>query len=510
MLAAMDSTQPMAVSMEGIKKRFGSVAACDSIDLDVQPGEIHALLGENGAGKTTLMTILYGLRQPDAGKILVDGESVKFHSPADAMRRGIGMVQQNFALVPTLTVIENCALGREPYYRRLSLLRIRKQLERVAAEYGLTLDPTARVADLPVALQQRVEIVKALTEGVQLLILDEPTAVLTPSEVEELFLGLRNFTEKGNSVILITHKLAEVARFTQRITVLRQGKLIRTLPTQEATNQQLAELMTGSSEIRTTVRTARVSGEVLLAVRELDVMGDRGNLSVRGVAFELRSGEILGIAGVEENGQSELVQALTGLRDIAGGSIQLGGREVSGWGPKRLMRAGIGHVPEDRERWGLFDHLTIGDNLVAETYTDPPFARLGMMVRRAVANYARMIIDRFTILPRQVNAMVENMSGGNRQRLLVGRVFTREPKVLVVSQPTRGLDLAATYFIRQRLVSQRDRGAGILLVSADLEEVLELSDRVAVMLNGRLVAIMDGGEATRERIGPMMAGVAAS
>lgn len=500
------------IQMRGITKHFGVTVANDAIDLEIVPGEIHALLGENGAGKTTLMNVLYGLHRPDGGSIVIDGREVEIRSPRDAIALGIGMVHQHFMLVPTLTVVENCAIGRGTLAQRFIAGPIEADMEVIADRYGLSVDPRSLVEDLSVGLQQRVEIIRALARGVEVLILDEPTAVLTPQEVDELLAGLRTLVDEGKSIVFITHKLREVMAVSTRVTVLRRGQHIKTLPTAETTERELALLMVGKPELPRVQPSAREPGKVALEVRSLDALDDRRQLAVRDLSFALRAGEILGIAGVDGNGQAELAQALCGLRPIARGELMIAGERFTGRSPGQLIRAGLAHIPDDRQRWGLFGDFTVADNLVSDRHSWRPFAVLGFLHPRAIAAHAVRLIKDFDIRPAQKDAPAHSLSGGNRQKVIVARSLARQPHVLVISQPTRGLDVAATEYIRQQILAERNRGAAILLISADLDEVMTLSDRIAVMYEGRFMDILDGDNADVERVGMLMAGasVAAS
>ena len=495
------------IEMQRITKRFGSTIANDAIDFEIEPGEIHALLGENGAGKTTLMNVLYGIHRPEGGAILIDGREAEIRSPRDAIALGVGMVHQHFMLVPTLTVVENCSIGRDPLTQRFMAAPIEADMEVIAERYGLRVDPNSVVEDLSVGLQQRVEIIRALARGVQVLILDEPTAVLTPQEVDELLAGLRTLVDEGKSIVFITHKLREVMAVSSRVTVLRRGRHIKTLPTAETTERELALLMVGKPELPQVQRTDREPGNVALEVQRLDVLDDRRQRAVRDLSFALRAGEILGVAGVDGNGQAELAQALCGLRPFARGELILAGERFTGRSPSRLIRAGLAHIPDDRQRWGLFADFTVAENLVSDRHSWRPFALLGFLAPRAIATHAMRLIKDFDIRPPEKDAPVHSLSGGNRQKVIVARSLARQPDVLVVSQPTRGLDVAATESIRQQILAERDRGAAVLLISADLDEVMALSDRIAVMYEGRFMDVLDGDGADVERIGMLMAGV---
>jgi simple sugar transport system ATP-binding protein len=496
--------------MRGITKRFPGVTANDHVDFQLAAGEIHALLGENGAGKTTLMHILYGLSRLDEGDIVVRSAPVHLTSPRDAMACGIGMVHQHFMLVPALTVTENIILGQEPARCGLFLdmQQAAQHIRQFAAQYHLDVDPQALIQDLPVGLRQRVEILKALYRQATILIMDEPTAVLTPGEVEHLFETLTTLAQHGTSIIFITHKLREVFRIAQRITVLRQGRVVGTLTPAETTASELAALMVGEAHLTQLVKQPRaVSDEVVLDVRDIDVRDERGNLAVAGISLAVHPGEILGIAGVQGNGQTELVEALAGLRHPVAGSIVLHGADVTQATPRQLAACGVAHIPEDRHTYGMVEDYTIADNLVLNTYYQEPFAY--RMVRRtaAIAAHAARLMQAFDIRAPHPAVQAGHLSGGNQQKMVIARECSRPLALLIAVQPTRGLDIGATAFIHQHLVQQRDQGCAVLLVSADLDEILTLSDRIAVIYDGQILAIVADREASRETLGQLMAGV---
>ncbi len=503
----------LALEMRGITKRFPGVTANEHVDFQLAAGEIHALLGENGAGKTTLMHILYGLSRPDEGDIVVRGAPVHLTSPRDAMACGIGMVHQHFMLVPALTVTENIILGQEPSRRGLFLdvPEAAQHIRQLAAQYHLDVDPQALIQDLPVGLRQRVEILKALYRQATILILDEPTAVLTPGEVEHLFETLTTLVQHGTSIIFITHKLREVFRIAQRITVLRRGRVVGTLTPAETTTSQLAALMVGETRPTQVVKQPRaVSGEVVLDVRDLDVRDERGNLAVAGVALAVHAGEILGIAGVQGNGQTELVEALAGLRHPVAGSIVLQGADVTQATPRQLAACGVAHIPEDRHKHGMVEGYTIADNLVLNTYYQEPFAYRMVRHAAAITTHATRLMQAFDIRAPHPAGQAGTLSGGNQQKMVIARECSRPLILLIAAQPTRGLDIGATAFIHRHLVQQRDQGCAVLLVSADLDEVLTLSDRIAVMYGGKILAIVADHAAGRETLGQLMAGVPTS
>ncbi|MBI2773115.1 MAG: ABC transporter ATP-binding protein [Chloroflexi bacterium] len=503
--AARSSTSP-ALEMRGITKRFPGTLANDGIDLEIRPGEIHALLGENGAGKSTLMNILYGLLTPDSGEILMDGATVTIRDPADAIARGIGMVHQHFMLVPVLSVAENVMLGSE-VMRGPVLLDVgeaAKRIRALAEQVGFTIDPGARVEQLSVGQQQRVEIVKALYRRARILVLDEPTAVLTPQETDEIFTVLRRLRTEGTSIVFISHKLDEVLRIADRITVIRRGKVVGELDPGATTEQECADLMVGRSVSLKVDRGVAHPGEPVLSVRGLVVRDDRGHETVRGVDLEIRSGEIVGIAGVAGNGQEELVEAITGLRKPSAGHVSLTGRDVTGAAPRAVRDRGVGYVPADRQRYGLVLGFPVDDNTVLTEYLNEPYAHGVVRDDRAIRKRAETLIVEFDIRAPGPDVRVSTLSGGNQQKVVVAREFGGD-KLLILDQPTRGIDVGSTEFIHKRTVEQRDAGSAVLLVSADLDEVLELSDRVLVIHRGRIVGEFDAASAERDKIGLLMA-----
>jgi general nucleoside transport system ATP-binding protein len=496
-----------ALEMRAITKRYPGIVANDHIDLDVRRGEIHALLGENGAGKTTLMNILYGLARPDEGQILLDGKEVHIASPSDAIARGISMVHQHFMLVPVLSVAENVILGAETMANRVFVDRheASKRIADLAARFGFELDPDAKVGTLSVGQQQRVEILKALYRDAQILVLDEPTAVLTPQETEEIFALLHRLAADGRSVIFISHKLYEVLEVADRVTVIRRGKVIGERRPAETTENELAELMVGRAVELTADRgESHVAGPMLI-VESLRVADDRHHEVVPGATFNVRAGEILGIAGVAGNGQDELIEAIIGLRHPTGGKVTLGGNDVTGFSPRRMNEAGTGYVPGDRHRFGLILGFPIYDNLVLTSYYRPPFSNGILRNDGAIADSAKAQVARYDIRTRGVDALAATLSGGNQQKVVVAREFDRPLKLLVLDQPTRGLDVGSIEFIHREMIAKRDAGTAVLLVSAELDEVMEMSDRIVVMYRGRIVAEMDGRTADKGEVGLYMA-----
>jgi simple sugar transport system ATP-binding protein len=496
------------LELRGITKAFPGVLANDHIDMTLKEGEIHALLGENGAGKTTLMNVLYGLYAQDEGEIYVRGQRIEIRDPNDAIAQGIGMVHQHFMLVPVLTVTENVMLGVEPIRNGLFLDRATaaRRVRRISEQYGLEVDPEAYIKNLPVGVQQRVEIIKLLYREADILILDEPTAVLTPQEVEDLFKIVRSLVDQGKSVIFITHKLKEVMTIADRITVLRNGRLVGTTTPAETTRERLAAMMVGREVVLQVEKVPGHTGEIVLEVEDLEAMDDRGNLAVRGVSFEVRTGEILGVAGVQGNGQTELVEALTGLREVSEGHVRILGDDMTNAPPRKILEQGTAHVPEDRQRDGLVLSFPVADNLVLNTYYVAPFAHLGVLNQDAILEAAEDRVRQFDVRTPSVMVPVSNLSGGNQQKVIVAREFSRPIRLLVASQPTRGLDVGSIEYIHRRINEKRDEGCAILLVSPELDEVMSLSDRIAVMYEGRIVDVMPAEEATREELGLLMAG----
>jgi len=478
------------LELRGITKRYPGIVADDHVDFDLERGEVHALLGENGAGKSTLMNILYGLTKPDEGEILVAGNRVSFTSAKDAIASGIGMVHQHFMLIPVMTVAENIVLGVEPV-RDGVLLDEKGADERVrelSQQFGLAVEPTALVSNITVGQQQRVEILKALYRGAEILILDEPTAVLTPQEAGELFAIVESLKADGKSIIFISHKLNEVLEIADRITVLRRGKRIDTVPRQGATEQGLAEMMVGRQVLLRVDKAPATPGEVALAVSDLQVRDDRDLDKVRGVSFDVRSGEIVAIAGVDGNGQTELIEAITGLRPAHGGTIAVGGKPVDGrLTARRMLDAGVGHIPEDRQRRGLVLEFNLAENLALRDYDTPPDSSHGWLFPKRLVERAKRLIREFDVRGGGPLTLARALSGGNQQKVVVAREVSRNPVVLIAAQPTRGLDVGAIEYVHRRLVAERDAGHAILLVSLELDEVLSLADRILVIYEGQIV-----------------------
>jgi general nucleoside transport system ATP-binding protein len=495
------------LELRGITKQFPGVLANDHIDFDLRRGEVHALLGENGAGKSTLMSILYGLYTADSGEILLNGKPVAISSPKDAINLGIGMVHQHFMLIPVMTVTENIVLANEPVHAGILLdeSAAEKRVEELARSFKFAVDPHARVQSITVGQQQRVEIMKALYRNADILILDEPTAVLTPQEAQELFEILRTLTREGISIIFITHKLNEVLDIADRITVLRRGKKVETIPREGATEDGLARAMVGREVLLRVEKPPANPGEVLLRVEDLQVRDDRGLEAVRGVSFDVRAGEIVGIAGVDGNGQSELIDALTGLRSVASGSIAVHGRDLTHATARQALDAGLGHIPEDRHRRGLVLDFNLAENLALHDYRKEPFSRLGWINPRRWFRWAARLLSEFDVRGGGPATRGGSLSGGNQQKVVIAREVSRDPSVLIAAQPTRGLDVGAIEFVHRRLVEQRGAGKAVLLVSLELEEILSLSDRILVLYEGRIVAEFPP-DVSEEEVGIAMTG----
>ena len=503
----MSNSQPdCAVQMRGITKRFPGVLANDRIDLDVYRGEVLALLGENGAGKSTLMNVLAGLYRPDEGQTVIQGQPVHFHSPRDAIVQGIGMVHQHFMLVQSLTVAENVILGLESASLILRPEKVRQEIKTLSRRYGLQVDPNAFIWQLSVGEQQRVEILKLLFRGADVLILDEPTAVLTPQESTELATTIRHMAGEGKAIIFITHKLDEVMAFADRVTVLRAGQVISTLATQDTTKAELARLMVGREVLFRLDKQACQPGQLALEVKDLEALNDKGLPALRGVSFHICAREILGIAGVAGNGQRELAEVVTGLRRVSGGQIRVSGRDITNRSPRQVIDANVGHIPGDRLGMGLVPNLAVSDNLAMKAYRRPPLAHGPLLDQNALRRFAGRLIETFRIATPTAETPARLLSGGNQQKVVLAREITADNGVLVAVYPSRGLDVGATEAVRRTLLEQRDEGMAILLISEDLDELSELSDRIAVFFEGQIMGVVSPGEASAEEIGLMMAG----
>ena len=495
------------LELRGITKQFPGVLANDHIDFDLRRGEVHALLGENGAGKSTLMSILYGLYTADSGEILMNGKPVTISSPKHAIELGIGMVHQHFMLIPVMTVTENIVLAQEPRHAGVLLDydAAAKRVRDLSTSFGLTVDPNARIEKITVGQQQRVEILKALYRGAEILILDEPTAVLTPQEAQELFEIIESLKSQGKSIVFITHKLNEVLEVADRISVLRRGKLVETISREGATEAGLARSMVGREVLLRVEKRPTQPGDTLLKVEDLVVRDDRGLEAVRGLSIEVHANEIVGIAGVDGNGQSELIDALTGLRHPASGHIRIAGHDLRRATAREALDAGLGHIPEDRQRRGLVLDFNLAENLVLHDYGREPFSKLGWINPRGWLRWARGLLKEFDVRGGGPTTRGGSLSGGNQQKVVIAREVSRNPSVLIAAQPTRGLDVGAIEFVHRRLVEQRDAGKAVLLVSLELEEILSLSDRILVLYEGRIVAEFSP-DVTEEEIGFAMIG----
>ena len=492
------------LKMEGITKRFGRLVANDRINFEAGRGEIHALLGENGAGKTTLMNVLYGLYRPDAGRIVLRGKEVSVRSPLDAAKLGIGMVHQHFMLVPVFTVAENVSLGSKGL--AMDTEEVGTRIVRLAERYGLRVDPRARILQLSVGEQQRVEIIKALDRRAEILILDEPTSVLTPGEVQHLFKVLRSMVAEGLTIIFITHKLDEVMNISDRITILRDGRVVSTVATSQVSKEELARMMVGRPVLFQLTGAATHVGNEVLSVKELSALNDIGLPALTGISFSLRGGEILGIAGVAGNGQNELAQTIMGLRKAVSGKILLKAEDVTNSSTRSTLKKGVAYIPEDRARTALITAFSVADNLILEMHSDPPFARGPFLNAPTIREFANKLIVDYDIRARSTEAITGELSGGNLQKLLLARELSRHPDLLIAEQPTRGLDVGATEYVRRRLFEEKERGAAILLISYDLDEILSLSDRVAVMYQGEIMGDLPIEEVTIDKLGLMTGG----
>ena len=501
-------TKDYVIEMRDITKRFGEFVANDQINLNVKKGEIHALLGENGAGKSTLMNMLAGLLAPTSGEILINGQNVTIESPSKAAQLGIGMVHQHFMLVDAFTVTENIILGSESTNAAgmIDLKNAMAEITALSKKYGLDVDPTAKVADISVGAQQRVEIIKTLYRGADLLIFDEPTAVLTPDEITELLKIMKVLVSEGKSIILITHKLDEIRAVADRVTVIRRGKSIETVEVAGATNDDLAEWMVGRSVSFKTEKIAANPKEVILSIENLVVNENRGIPAVKNLSLEVRAGEIVGIAGIDGNGQSELIQAITGLRKVKSGKISIKGEDVTHYSPRKITELSVGHVPEDRHRDGMILEMTVAENFALQTYYKEPISKNGILNYSKINEKARQLMEEFDVRGAGELIPGKSLSGGNQQKAVIAREIDRNPDLLIVSQPTRGLDVGAIEYIRKRLIAERDKGKAVLVVSFELDEILDVSDRIAVIHDGSIHGIVLPAETTKQELGKLMAG----
>ncbi|WP_281658014.1 ABC transporter ATP-binding protein [Halobacillus sp. Cin3] len=495
------------IEMLKIRKEFPGIVANDDITLRVQKGEIHALLGENGAGKSTLMNVLFGLYQPEQGEIKVRGEQVKITDPNTANAHGIGMVHQHFMLVDTFTVTENIILGSEPKKGgTVDIKKAEKQVAELSEQYGLNVDPSAKIRDISVGMQQRVEILKTLYRGADILIFDEPTAVLTPQEIKELIEIMNNLVKEGKSIILITHKLKEIMEVCDRCTVIRKGRGIGTVDVSETTPDQLAALMVGRDVSFSTEKTAAQPNEVYLSIKDLHVKDGRGVDMVKGLNLDVRSGEIVGIAGVDGNGQSELIEAVTGLRKSESGTIHLHEKVISNLTPRKVTQSGVSHIPQDRHKFGLVLDFPIGENMVLQTYYDEPFSKKGVMNFKNIYEKASDLIEEYDVRTPDAYTKARALSGGNQQKAIIGREVDRSPDLIIAAQPTRGLDVGAIEFIHKKLIEERDKGRAILLLSFELDEIMNVSDRIAVMFDGSIIREVAPEDTNEQELGLLMAG----
>ncbi|MCV9899034.1 MULTISPECIES: ABC transporter ATP-binding protein [unclassified Exiguobacterium] len=496
------------IEMLNIRKEFGTFVANDNITLQLRKGEIHALLGENGAGKSTLMNVLFGLYQPEGGEIRVHGKKVNIENPNIANELGIGMVHQHFMLVEKFTVTENIILGLEPKSGiTIDRATARKKVMEISEQYGLRIDPDAKIEDISVGMQQRVEILKTLYRGADILIFDEPTAVLTPQEIQELIQIMKRLIAEGKSIILITHKLKEIMQVADRCTVIRRGRYIGTVEVDETVNEDsLAEMMVGR-EVNFDAEYSKADPQqVVLDVQNLVVKDGRGLKVVEGLDLQIRAGEVLGIAGIDGNGQTELIEAISGLKKPESGKVLLNGKDVTGHTPRKMTEAGIGHIPQDRHKHGLVLDYSIRDNMVLQTYYKEPFSKRGLMNYKAVAEKAKALIEKFDVRTPSIDVPARALSGGNQQKAIIAREVDRSPDLLIAAQPTRGLDVGAIEFIHEQLIKEREKGRAVLLISFELDEILHVSDRIAVLYEGKIVGIRDPKETTEQELGFLMAG----
>ncbi|MGY0287734.1 MAG: ABC transporter ATP-binding protein [Candidatus Methanodesulfokora washburnensis] len=493
------------VRMVGIRKTFPGIVANDNVDFELMPGEIHALLGENGAGKTTLMNILYGIYRPDSGRIYVKGKEVSINSPADAIKLGIGMIHQNFLLIDSFTVAENVALGFAKKQIRPNI-EVKRRIIELGERYGLKVDPDAYVWQLSAGEKQRVEIIKALYRESDVLILDEPTSVLTPIEVNELFSTLKKLKSEGKGIVFITHKLEEVFQVADRVTVMRKGRVVGVKRREETSKEELARMMVGREILFRVEKKEREKGPVILEVVDLKTLNDKGVLALKGVSFKVHSGEIFGIAGVAGNGQRELIEVITGLRKAISGKVLINGIDMTNRSPREIGLLGTAHIPEERVKMGIMPGMDLAENLILKKYFLPPFCRKGILDLKSIRSNAEKLKTEYDIVAPSIRVKAKFLSGGNIQRLILARELSSDPKLVIAAHPTYGLDVGATEYIRRKLVEERDKGAAVLLVSEDLEEILSLSDTIAVMYQGEIMGIGRPDEFSMEEIGLMMAG----
>lgn len=504
---AAEDKERYVVEMRHITKKFGDFTANEDINLKVRPGEIHALLGENGAGKSTLMNMLSGLLMPTSGEIIYKGKPVTIDSPSAANRLGIGMVHQHFMLIDHFTIAENIMLGSEPVKGvQLDFKKAMKDIEEVSKRYGLAVDPKAKVEDITVGMQQRVEILKTLYRGAEVLIFDEPTAVLTPQEIQELIQIMHELVSEGKSIILITHKLDEIKQVADRCTVIRRGKMIGTVDVDDVSSQELADMMVGRSVSFRTEKQPATPKEVVLSVEDLVVKDARGVDKVKRLNLEVRAGEVVGIAGIDGNGQSELIQALTGLTEVHAGRITLNGTNITGWKPRKITELGLGHVPEDRHKYGLVLEFSVANNMALQSYYHPPFSQKGLLNESYIKEYARKLIQEYDVRTVDELVPVKALSGGNQQKAIIAREVDRNPDLLIVAQPTRGLDVGAIEYIHKRLIEQRDKQKAVLVVSFELDEILNVSDRIVVMHDGAISGEVYPDQTSEQELGLLMAG----
>ncbi|UTR09124.1 ABC transporter ATP-binding protein [Evansella sp. LMS18] len=495
------------IEMNNIRKEFPGIVANDNITLQVKQGEIHALLGENGAGKSTLMNVLFGLYQPEKGEIKVRGEKVEITDPNVANDLGIGMVHQHFMLIEKFTVTENIILGSEPLKgTSIDIRKAEKEVQEISDRYGLRVDPKAKIEDISVGMQQRVEILKTLYRGAEILIFDEPTAALTPQEIKELINIMKSLIKEGKSIILITHKLKEIMAVCDRCTVIRRGKGIGTVNVADTNESKLAAMMVGREVSFEVEKTDAAPGETVLSIKDLEVQDIRGVKALNKLNLDVKAGEVVGVAGVEGNGQTELIEAITGLRESSGGTITLSGTDITKFKPRKVTESGIGHIPQDRHKHGLVLDFTIGENILLQTYYQDPYSRSGVLNYQKMYDKARKLIEEYDVRTPNERTPARALSGGNQQKAIIAREVDRSPDLLVAAQPTRGLDVGAIEFIHRKLIEERDKGRGVLLISLELDEVLNVSDRIAVIYEGEIVAIVNAKETNEQELGLLMAG----